>query len=101
MLLPSKLNVSDNSNYHQTVNGLNADGYLEDMDLNYNTLHGKMNEWAIISLSKDMHILTSTCVFKDKYFLNGLIRKLKTRFCISRDLQIEVADFFEPYAPVI
>jgi len=60
MILASKLNASDNPNYHQAVNGLDADGYLEAMDLEYNTLHDKMNAWSIIPRTKDMYVLAST-----------------------------------------
>ena len=101
MLLASKLNASDNPNYHQAVNGPDADGYLEAMDLEYNTLHDKMNAWSIIPRTKDMHVLASTWAFKCKRFPNGLVRKLKARFCVRGDLQIEGVDFFDTYAPVI
>ena len=71
------------------------------MYLEYNTLHDKTNAWGIIPRTEDMHVLAFTWVFKCKRFPNGLVRKLKARFCVRGDLHIKRVDFFETYAPVI
>ena len=47
------------------------------------------------------HILQGTWAFKRKRFPDGRIRKLKARFCVRGDQQIEGVDFFESFAPVV
>ncbi|EJK76700.1 hypothetical protein THAOC_01524 [Thalassiosira oceanica] len=42
-----------------------------------------------------------TWAFKCKRFPDGLIKKFKARFCARGDQQLEGADFFETYAPVV
>ena len=32
---------------------------------------------------------------------DGLVRKLKARFCVRGDMQIEGVDFFDTFAPVV
>jgi hypothetical protein len=46
-------------------------------------------------------VIPSTGAFRCKRFPDGLIRKLKSRFCARGDKQIEGVDFFETYAPVV
>lgn len=38
---------------------------------------------------------------KIKRFPDGLIRKLKARFCVRGDQQIEGVDFFDTFAPIV
>jgi hypothetical protein len=48
-----------------------------------------------------MHVFPSTWAFKCKRFPDGIIRKLKARFCARGDRQIEGLDFFETFAPLV
>ena len=48
-----------------------------------------------------MKVLGSTWVFRCKLYPDGLVRKLKARFCVRGDPQIEGVDFFETFAPVV
>jgi hypothetical protein len=48
-----------------------------------------------------MHVLPSTWAFTCKRFTDGIIRKLKARFCARGDQQIEGLAFFETFAPVV
>jgi hypothetical protein len=48
-----------------------------------------------------MHVLSLTWAFKCKRFPDGIIRKLKARFCARGDHQIEGLDLFETFAPVV
>ena len=47
-----------------------------------------------------MHVLPSTWTFRCKRYPDGLIRKLKARFCVRGDRKIEGVDYFEAFAPV-
>ena len=48
-----------------------------------------------------MNVLPSTWAFKCKRFPDGLVKKLKARFCVRGDRQREGVDFFETFAPVV
>jgi hypothetical protein len=48
-----------------------------------------------------VNILDSTWVFKRKRTPDGQVKKLKARFCVRGDQQIEGIDFFDTYAPVV
>jgi hypothetical protein len=44
---------------------------------------------------------TNCTLWQRKRYPDGLIKKLKARFCACRDQQLEGIDFFETYAPVV
>eukprot|EP00957_Ditylum_brightwellii_P014570 1097699-Ditylum_brightwellii.AAC.1 len=46
-------------------------------------------------------ITESTWAFKVKQFLDGLVKKHKTRLCVRGDQQVKGIDYFETYAPVV
>jgi hypothetical protein len=48
-----------------------------------------------------MNVLPSTWVFKCKRYPDGLVRKLKARFCAGGHRQVEGRDYFETFAPVV
>lgn len=48
-----------------------------------------------------MKVLPSTWAFKCKRFPDGLVRKLKARFCVRGDCQIDGVDVFDTFAPVV
>jgi len=48
-----------------------------------------------------MHELPSTWAFKIKGYLHGAIHKLKARFCVRGDWEVEGVHFFETFAPVV
>jgi Reverse transcriptase (RNA-dependent DNA polymerase) len=48
-----------------------------------------------------MHVLPSVWAFKCKRFPDGLVRKLKARFCVRGDCQIDGVDVFDTFAPVV
>ena len=101
MLLSSKVNSADTHTYHQAMSGHDRDGYSDAMDAEIHTLKDKMNTWDIVTRTKDMHVLPSTWTFRCNRYPDGLIRKLKARFCVRGDRQIEGVDYFETFAPVV
>ena len=61
-----------------------------------------MNAWTRVPVTKKMNVLDSTWAFKIKCVPDRLIRKLKARFCVRGNQQIEGIDFFNTFAlPVV
>ena len=96
----SLANASDNPNYNQAMNGPDADGYYLAMKDELKVLTGR-GSWEIVDKKVHMKVLGSTWTFKCKRFPDGGVRKLKARFCVRGDQQIEGIDFFDTYAPVV
>ncbi len=46
-------------------------------------------------------IIDSTWAFKCKRFPDGLVKKLKARFCVRGDVQKQSIDYFDTYSPVV
>lgn len=51
--------------------------------------------------TQGMKVLDSTWVFKCKQFPDGSVQKLKTRFCVRGDQQVERVGFFDKFPPVV
>ena len=100
LILAAKLNDEDTPRWREATSGENADGFWEAMLLEITTLM-KMGCWNIVDRTADMHVIASTWAFKIKRYPSGLVRKLKARFCVRGDQQIEGIDVFETYAPVV
>jgi Reverse transcriptase (RNA-dependent DNA polymerase) len=65
------------------------------------TLTDQKDAWEVVLREAWMNVLPSTWAFKCKRFPDGLIKKLKARFCVRGDKQLEGVDFFETFAPVV
>ena len=91
---------ADTPRYHEAMNGPNRDGFTDASVIEISTLQG-MNAWTQVLRLPSMNILPSTWAFKIKRFPDGLVRKLKARFCVRGDKQIEGVDFFDTFAPVV
>jgi hypothetical protein len=100
LALTMKANSMDTPNWNQAMNGLESDGYWQAMELEMETLLGK-EAWIEVDREDHMNVLPSTWAFKCKRFPDGLVRKLKARFCVRGDCQIENLDVFDTYAPVV
>jgi transposase InsO family protein len=100
LLLMMKANALDNPNWHQATTGMDADGYWNAMDKELFTLNAK-DAWDEVDRSPEMKVLPSTWAFKCKRFPDGLVKKLKARFCVRGDCQIDGVDVFDTYAPVV
>jgi hypothetical protein len=55
----------------------------------------------IRTLIKNMHAWDIAWAFRCKRYPDGTIKKLKARFCVRGDQQLEGVDYFETYAPVV
>ena len=100
MALAAKANANDNPNWDQAMNGPNAKGYMKACKIELNTLEGK-EAWDVIPRQPWMNILPRTWAFKCKRCPDGMVQKLKARFCVHGDRQVEGVDFIDTFAPVI
>ena len=100
LILAVRANSLDTPNWHQAMSGPDADGYWEAMEQEINTLVS-MDAWEEVPFSNEYNVLDSTWAFKCKRYPDGRVKKLKARFCVRGDQQIEGIDFFETFAPVV
>ena len=59
-----------------------------------------MGCWEQVPKTDHIHVIPSTWAYRVKRFPSGLVRKLKSRFCVRGDLQKEGIEVFETFAPV-
>jgi hypothetical protein len=100
----ARANSDDTPNFHQAMNGPDAEGFYKAMEQEMEQLES-LTPWDIVSRKeadeRGIKVLPSTWAFKRKRYPNGSVRKLKARFCIRGDRQEEGIDYFETYAPVV
>ncbi len=101
MMLGAKANSEDNPNWAQAMNGPDQAGYWDACEEEISTLTTGKDAWDVVNKEPWMNVLPSTWAFKCKRYPDGIIRKLKARFCCRGDKQIEGVDFFDTYAPVV
>jgi hypothetical protein len=99
-LLISKASEDDNPTYEQAMSGPHKEVYWQAAKKKVDTLVKKVS-WEVVAKKAWMHVLPSTWAFECKRFPDGIIRKLKARFCARGDRQIEGLNFFETFAPVV
>ena len=82
--------------------GTFAEGYMEASIKEKNTLES-MNVWDEVNREDWMNVIPSTWAFKCKRYPDGSIRKLKGRFCVRGDKQIDGIDYDsnEIFSPVV
>ena len=98
--MASKANSADTPTYKQAMNGPDHDGYVDAMDAEVKNPDKQMKAWDVVSRTDNIHVLPSIWAFRCKRFPDGIVRKLKARFCVRGDRQIEDVDYFETFAPV-
>jgi hypothetical protein len=99
----TKRHDPDTPNYHEAMCGPDSEGYQEAMAKEIKALE-RHGTWTLVpksSIPKGRRALPSTWAFKKKRFPDGMMRKLKARFCVRGDQQVEGVDYFESYAPVV
>jgi Reverse transcriptase (RNA-dependent DNA polymerase) len=101
MILAAKANAEDNPTFEQAMNGPDREGYLEACKKELKTLGEDKDAWDVVEREPWMNVLPSTWAFRCKRYPDGMIRKLKARFCARGDRQIEGVDFFDTFAPVV
>jgi hypothetical protein len=98
--LAAKAADEDNPNWAQAMNGPNKDGFWEACLKEFETLTA-MKTWDVVKRESWMNVLPGTWAFKIKRYPDGLVKKLKARFCARGDRQIEGVDYFDTFAPVV
>ena len=71
------------------------------MDIGKLILTDDKDAWDVVVHESWMNILPSTWAFKCNWFPDGRVQKLKARFCVRGDRQVEGVDFFLTFAPVV
>jgi hypothetical protein len=84
----SKASEDENPTYEQAMSGPNKEGYCQSAKKEVDTLIEK-GSWEVVTNKVWMHVIPSTWAFKCKSFPDGIIHKLKVRFCARGDRQIE------------
>ena len=100
MFLNAQVPSEDTPNWETAMSGPLKDGFLKACDKEVDTLENK-DCWEVVDRQPWMHVLPSTWAFRIKRFTDGQLRKLKARFCVRGDKQVEGIDFFDTYAPVV
>ena len=98
--LSAKSNSADTPTWNEAMNGPNAQGFWEACRKEVQTLES-MHVWDEVKREEWMNILPGTWAFKIKRFPDGLVRKLKSRWCCRGDRQVKDVDFFDTHAPVV
>jgi hypothetical protein len=73
------------------MNGIHADGYKESIQVEYDTLLSE-HAWTEVKRDKWKNVVPSTRAFKCKRYPDGSVRKLKVRFYVRGDKQVEGVD---------
>ena len=90
----------DTLRYHEARMDIDWPGFRDAMKIEIDALQ-KMSTWTLVKRDLSKNILQGTWAFKRKRYPDGRVRKLKARFCVRGDQQIEGVDFFESFAPVV
>lgn len=70
------------------------------MELEKNTLVA-ICTYVKVTCTSWMNVINSIWAFKIKRCPNGIICKLKARFCVRGDMQIKGVDVFDTFTPVV
>ena len=101
MIFGAKANAEDNPDWNEAMNGPDAAGFWKAMEIEIDTLVNKRKAWTVVDREAHMNVLPSTWAFRIKRLPDGSIRKLKARFCVRGDKQIQDVDFFDTFCPVV
>jgi hypothetical protein len=74
--------------------------FWQAMRVEFNTLTNEFKCWDLVPCLPHMNIYSSTWAYKNNWFPDSTVKKLKARFCARGDCQKEGIDFFETWAPV-
>ena len=100
----ARANAEDTPRYNEAMSSPDRDGFIEAMKVELNQL-SDMNAFICVprqkAIDEKKRIIDSTWAFKRKRYPDGRVKKLKARLCVRGDQQIEGADFFETYSPVV
>jgi hypothetical protein len=81
----AKANSEDTQTYEEAINGPFAQDFRKSMEVEWDMLDTVMKSWEIVERQSWMKVLPSTWALRCKRFPDGMIRKLKARFCSRGD----------------
>jgi hypothetical protein len=99
-IFAAKANSEDKPTYEEAINGPFAQDFRKSMEVEWDMLDTVVKAWETVERQSWIKVMPSTWDLRCKRFSDGMIRKLKARFCARGDNHIEVVDFFETFAPV-
>lgn len=98
-LLATMANSEDHPTWDEAMNGPDAQGYWEAATKEVRTLED-MDVWEEVDRQSWMKVISTVWAFRCKRFPDGLIRKLKGRFC-ARGFEVPPEEYGETYCPVV
>ena len=100
----ARANASDTPNWHGAMNGPDAIGFKQAMEDEIDLLVD-MDSWDVVprakAISEGKKVVDSVWSFKRKRYPDGVVKKLKARFCIHGGQQEEGIDYTETFSPVV
>jgi hypothetical protein len=99
-IFAAKANLEDTPTCEEAMNRPFAQDFRKSMEVEWDMLDTVMKAWEIVERQSWMKVMPSTWALRFKRFPDGMIRKLKARFCSIGDKQMEVVDIFEAFTPV-
>jgi hypothetical protein len=93
-------NKDDNPTFKEAMAGPDAAGFITAMEAEIFILI-ELEVFEIVERTSNMKVLSGVWALKRKRYPDGLIRKLKARYCARGFEQVEGVDYFETFAPVV
>ena len=99
-LLATMANKDDNPTFLEALSGPDAAGFITAMEAEIQTLL-QLDVFEIVPRPLKHKVISGVWAFKRKQYPDGLVRKLKARYCARGFEQQKGVDYFETFAPVV
>ncbi len=100
----AKANAEDTPRFHEAMRSPDREGFIEAMKKEMTQL-SELGAFTAVprqkAIDENRPIIDSTWAFKRKRYPDGLVKKLKARFCVRGDVQKQSIDYFDTYSPVV
>mmetsp|Transcript_49248 Transcript_49248/g.50020 ORF Transcript_49248/g.50020 Transcript_49248/m.50020 type:complete len:249 (+) Transcript_49248:216-962(+) len=93
-------NKEDHPTYAEALYGPDSFGFISAMKTKILTLI-ELNVFDMVERKPDMNVISGVWVLRCKRYSDGLIRKLKARYCARGFEKIEGLDYFKTHSPVV
>ena len=93
-------NKEDDPTYAEALYGLDSCGFVGSMETEIITLI-KLDVFDMVEHKLNMNVILGVWALCQKRYPDGLIRKLKARYCACGFEQIEGYHYFETHSPVV
>ncbi|KAH9464516.1 hypothetical protein Pst134EB_033278 [Puccinia striiformis f. sp. tritici] len=88
----------DPRSYTEAITSIHRDDWSKAIESELGNMN-KHNVWTVVPLTKDMHPLSTTWVFRRKTDQDGNLTKFKARLCVRGFLQREGRDYTDVFSP--